>query len=79
MIIHFVFFQAFFTSGGMLNVLETFCIYHITAPGQESGAKDLPEGYVYPTMDELADQVILFYNTTDVSRKSWLSHQTYNF
>ena len=47
----------------MLNVLETFCIYHITAPGQESGAKDLPEGYVYPTMDELADQVILFQNT----------------
>ena len=41
----------------MMNVLETFCIYHITAPGQEAGAKDLPEGYVYPTMDELADQV----------------------
>ena len=52
-----VFFQAFFTSGAMMNVLETFCIYHITAPGQEAGAKDLPEGYVYPTMDELADQV----------------------
>lgn len=50
-------FQAFFTSGAMMNVLETFCIYHITAPGQEAGAKDLPEGYVYPTMDELADQV----------------------
>ena len=49
--------QAFFTSGAMMNVLETFCIYHITAPGQEAGAKDLPEGYVYPTMDELADQV----------------------
>ena len=49
--------QAFFTSGAMMNVLETFCIYHITAPGQEAGAEDLPEGYVYPTMDELADQV----------------------
>ena len=42
----------------MASVRETFCVYHITAPGQEKGAEDLPEGYMYPTMDELSEQVI---------------------
>ena len=41
----------------MGNVRETFCIYHVTAPGQEPSAEDLPEGFVYPTMDELSEQV----------------------
>lgn len=50
-------FVTFFNSGAMASVRETFCVYHITAPGQESGAEDLPEGYTYPTMDELSEQV----------------------
>ena len=50
-------FQTFFNSGAMGNVRETFCIYHVTAPGQEPSAEDLPEGFVYPTMDELSEQV----------------------
>ena len=50
--------QTFFNSGAMASVRETFCVYHITAPGQEKGAEDLPEGYTYPTMDELSEQVI---------------------
>ena len=41
----------------MGNVRETFCIYHVTAPGQQPSAEDLPEGFVYPTMDELSEQV----------------------
>ena len=51
------FFQAFFGSGAMATVVETFCIYHITAPGQENGAEDLPESFQYPTMDDLSEQV----------------------
>lgn len=50
-------FITFFNSGAMASVKESFCIYHITAPGQETGAEDLPEGYTYPTMDELSEQV----------------------
>ena len=51
------FFQAFLNSGAMASVLDSFCIYHVTAPGQEPGAKDLPDGFVYPNMDELSEQV----------------------
>ena len=51
------FFQAFFNSGAMASVLDSFCIYHVTAPGQESGAKNLPDDFVYPNMDELSEQV----------------------
>ena len=49
--------QTFFNSGAMGSVRDTFCIYHVTAPGQEAGAEDLPEGFAYPTMDELSEQV----------------------
>ena len=41
----------------MASVRDAFCIYHVTAPGQESGAEDLGDGYAYPTMDELSEQV----------------------
>ena len=29
----------------------------MNAPGQEEGAAPLPEGYEYPTMEQLAEQV----------------------
>ena len=54
------FFQTFFNSGAMGSVCDTFCIYHVIAPGQEPGAEDLPEGFCYPTMDELSEQVSYF-------------------
>ena len=41
----------------MAPILETFCVYHVTAPGQENGAEDLPEDYSNATMDELSEQV----------------------
>ena len=56
-----VFFQAFLNSGAMASVLDSFCIYHVTAPGQEPGAKDLPDGFVYPNMDELSEQVCFLW------------------
>ncbi|KAJ8922133.1 hypothetical protein NQ315_004067 [Exocentrus adspersus] len=50
-------FQAFFNYIDMRALLENFCVYHVNAPGQEEGAQTLPEDYVYPTMDELANQL----------------------
>ena len=31
----------------------------MNAPGQEEGAAPLPEGYEYPTMEQLAEQATL--------------------
>jgi len=50
-------FQAFFNFVDMRLLLQNFCIYHVNAPGQEEGAATLSDTYVYPTMDELAEQV----------------------
>ncbi|XP_050526398.1 protein NDRG3 isoform X3 [Daktulosphaira vitifoliae] len=50
-------FQTFFNYSGMRNLTSNFCIYHVNAPGQEEGAPPLPDNYVYPTMDELANQL----------------------
>ncbi|XP_044576698.1 misexpression suppressor of KSR 2 isoform X2 [Cotesia typhae] len=51
-------FQAFFNYIDMRVLLENFCVYHVNAPGQEEGAPTLPFDYVYPTMDELAQQLL---------------------
>eukprot|EP00096_Caligus_rogercresseyi_P014837 TRINITY_DN7318_c0_g1_i1.p1 TRINITY_DN7318_c0_g1~~TRINITY_DN7318_c0_g1_i1.p1 ORF type:complete len:464 (-),score=95.73 TRINITY_DN7318_c0_g1_i1:645-2036(-) len=50
-------FQTFFHTGESKSILDTFCIYHVTAPGQELNAQDLPDDYVYPNLDELSEQV----------------------
>ncbi|KAK3875309.1 hypothetical protein Pcinc_019805 [Petrolisthes cinctipes] len=52
---HVTNFQAFFLYPEMRNIVNNFCILHVNAPGQEEGARTLPEGYEYPTLDELAD------------------------
>jgi pimeloyl-ACP methyl ester carboxylesterase len=54
---HVANYQAFFNFSEMRLLAQNFCVYHINAPGQEEGAATLPEGYVYPTMEELADQI----------------------
>ncbi|XP_065339138.1 protein NDRG3 isoform X3 [Cloeon dipterum] len=62
-------FQAFFNYIDMRALLENFCVYHVNAPGQEEGAPALPEDYIYPTMDELADMlniVMAHYNLKSV-------------
>ncbi|XP_076388315.1 misexpression suppressor of KSR 2 isoform X1 [Megachile rotundata] len=51
-------FQAFFNYIDMRVLLENFCVYHVNAPGQEEGAPTLPEDYIYPSMDELAEQLL---------------------
>ncbi|EDO40164.1 predicted protein [Nematostella vectensis] len=51
-------FLGFFNFVDVQPLLEHFCIYHIDAPGQENCEKQLPETFVYPTMEELADFVV---------------------
>lgn len=50
-------FQALFNFPDMAEIVQNFCIMHVNAPGQEDGAPALPEDFVYPSMDELAEQV----------------------
>ncbi|CAL4060297.1 unnamed protein product, partial [Meganyctiphanes norvegica] len=52
---HVTNFQAFFLYPDMHKIVENFCIIHVNAPGQEENAPTLPEGYVYPTMEELSE------------------------
>ncbi|XP_057366753.1 protein NDRG3-like isoform X1 [Daphnia carinata] len=62
---HVANFQAFFNFSEMRILAQNFCLYHINAPGQEEGAATVPEGYVYPTMEELSEQisdVMLYFN-----------------
>ena len=42
-------------------MLPEFSVYHINAPGQEYGAPKLDSDYIYPTIDELAEQVQYHY------------------
>ncbi|XP_018404323.1 PREDICTED: protein NDRG3 isoform X1 [Cyphomyrmex costatus] len=51
-------FQAFFNYIDMRVLLENFCVYHINAPGQEEGSPTLPEDFTYPSMEELAEQLL---------------------
>nr|CAD7405607.1 unnamed protein product [Timema cristinae] len=51
-------FQAFFNYIDMRALLENFCVYHVNAPGQEEGATTLPEDYIYPSMEELSEQIL---------------------
>lgn len=52
-------FQAFFNYTDVRDMMQNFCIYHVNAPGQEEGAAPLPEGYAYPSMETLADMLLL--------------------
>uniref|UniRef100_A0A915EIP4 Uncharacterized protein n=1 Tax=Ditylenchus dipsaci TaxID=166011 RepID=A0A915EIP4_9BILA len=50
-------FQNFFQFGTAMDLSEKFCIYNINAPGQEIDSKPLPDNFVYPSMDGLAQIV----------------------
>jgi len=54
---HVANYQAFFNFSEMRSLVQNFCIYHVNAPGQEEGAGTLPEGFEYPTMEELGNQI----------------------
>jgi len=50
-------FQAFFNFIDMKLLLQSFCVFHVNSPGMEENGPQLPDNYVYPTMDELAEQI----------------------
>uniref|UniRef100_A0A8C4QF49 Ndrg family member 3b n=1 Tax=Eptatretus burgeri TaxID=7764 RepID=A0A8C4QF49_EPTBU len=50
-------FDALFADEDMQEIIKHFCIYHIDAPGQYPGAPAFPEGYQYPSMEQLAEMV----------------------
>lgn len=61
-------FHSFFNFHDMKTLLGAFTIVNIHAPGQEEDAQRLPDDYVYPTMDQLAEQVdsvCKFYGIVD--------------
>lgn len=61
-------FLGFFNFNETRPLLDHFCIYHIDAPGQEENSEDLPEEYLYPTMDELSDMVGEVVDFFDIKR-----------
>ncbi|XP_042905349.1 protein NDRG3 isoform X2 [Parasteatoda tepidariorum] len=51
-------FQAFFNYVDMRILMQSFAIYHVNAPGQQEGAPNFPENYIYPTMDQLSETIL---------------------
>ena len=50
-------FKGLFNVPFSADIVKNFCIVHVNAPGQEEGARVLPEDFEYPDMDQLAEQV----------------------
>jgi len=61
-------FQSFFCFHQFKPLVENFTIYHLNFPGQHENAEELPQEYMYPSMEEMADcveEVFQYYNLTN--------------
>jgi pimeloyl-ACP methyl ester carboxylesterase len=63
---HITNFQAFFNNSDMKLLMRSFAVVHVNPVGQEEGAPTLPDSFVYPTMDQMAEQLVTVLDALNI-------------